>query len=67
MPILPELTAIRKIRRKLNINQKTMERDLGISQATISRIESGKANPSYNTIKKIFDYLEEKKRGLQEI
>ncbi|MHA1150356.1 MAG: CBS domain-containing protein [Promethearchaeota archaeon] len=61
MPILPDLKDIKRIRRKLDLTQKDLERDLGIPQATLSRIESGKGNPNYNTIKKIFDYLELKK------
>ncbi len=61
MPLIPDLKEIKIIRRKLNINQKKIEKDLGISQATISRIENGIGNPSYLTVKKIFDYLENEK------
>ncbi|MHA1845098.1 MAG: CBS domain-containing protein [Promethearchaeota archaeon] len=32
---------------------------MGISQSTLSRIKSGRGNPSHQTVKKIFDYLEE--------
>lgn len=61
MPILPELTEIKRLRDKLDINQSELERDLKIPQATISRIERGIGNPSYQTVKKIFDYLEQKR------
>jgi predicted transcriptional regulator len=62
---LPDLTKIRKIRRNLEINQKDIERDLNIPQATISRIESGKGNPSYLTVKRISDYLDSKRMELE--
>ncbi len=65
MPILPDPTKIRKIRRNLEINQKDLEVALNIPQATISRIESGKGNPSYLTVKKIFDYLESRRIELE--
>ncbi len=61
MPILPELMEIKLLRRKLNINQKDFEKDLKIPQATISRIENGRGNPSYFTVKRIFKYLEDKR------
>ncbi len=58
MPILPDLKEIKNLRRKLNIGQKELEAALEIPQATISRIENQIGNPSYSTVKKIFDYLE---------
>lgn len=61
MPILPELIEIKSLRRKLGINQKQFEEDLEIPQSTLSRIENGVGNPSYLTVKKIFDYLERKR------
>ncbi|MHA1804766.1 MAG: CBS domain-containing protein [Promethearchaeota archaeon] len=59
MPSIPELTKIKELRRKLNLTQKDLEEVLHIPQSTLSRIESGKGNPSYHVVKKIFDYLEE--------
>ena len=58
MTILPDLNKIKQIRKRLDISQKKIEKDLKIPQATISRIENGIGNPSYYTVKKIFDYLE---------
>ena len=58
MPSLPDLNEIYKIRRKLYISQIQLSKNLDIPQATISRIERGIGNPSYLTVKKIFDYLE---------
>ena len=58
MPILPTLQEIKTIRRKLNISQKELEIALKIPQATISRIENGIGNPSFLSVKAIFDFLE---------
>jgi len=61
VPILPDFKEIKNIRRKLNISQKELELVLEIPQANISRIENGVGNPSYSSVKKIFDYLEHEK------
>lgn len=58
MPILPDLKEIKNIRRKLNLTQDDLCEVLKIPQATISRIENGNGNPSFLTVKSIFDYLE---------
>jgi len=63
MPPLPDLIEIKQIRRKLNISQRDLEEELNIPQATISRIENGIGNPSYLSVKKIFDYLDNLKSG----
>lgn len=61
MPILPELKELKDLRKDLNISQKYVEKNLNIPQATISRIENGIGNPSYITVKKIFNFLENEK------
>jgi len=58
MPILPELSEIKILRKKLNLTQEELCAILKIPQATISRIENGIGNPSYYSVKMIFDYLE---------
>ncbi len=65
---IPELTDLKKERLKFDISQKDLEKALSIPQATISRIERGVGNPSYLTVKKIFDYLEHERsrRGSSE-
>jgi len=67
MPSLPDLNEIYKIRRKLNISQIQLSKNLDIPQATISRIERGIGNPSYLTVKKIFDYLDHEKLNRKEL
>ena len=58
MPILPELSEVKILRKKLNLTQEELCESLRIPQATISRIENGRGNPSYLAVKAIFDYLE---------
>ena len=65
MPFLPDLKEIKYLRRKLDVTQEELHDATGIPQATISRIESGKGNPTYSTVKKIFEYLERKKISLE--
>ena len=64
MPFLPDLKELKYLRRKLEVTQKELSGAIGIPQATISRIESGKGNPTYSTVKKIFEYLENKRLSL---
>jgi len=65
MPFLPDLKEIKYLRRKLDVTQEELHKALGIPQATISRIESGKANPTYSTVKKVFEYLEHKRLRIE--
>ena len=65
MPFLPDLKEIKYLRRKLDVTQEELHNATGIPQATISRIESGKGNPTYSTVKKIFEYLERKRLSLE--
>jgi len=58
MPFLPDLKEIKRLRRKLGISQSKLALELKIPQANISRIENSKGNPSYLTVKKIFNHLE---------
>ena len=47
-------------RKKLKISQKQLSIITGIQQSTISKIESGKLNPSIMLIQRIADGLEKK-------
>ncbi len=50
-------SALKETRKKYGLTQKELAQKLKISQQVISRIESGKENPSLITIKKIADAL----------
>lgn len=46
-------TAIRQLREKRGRTQEEVGRDAGITGATLSLIERGHANPTWDTVKKI--------------
>jgi predicted transcriptional regulator len=58
MQPIPELKEIRKRRERLRISQRKLANDLGISQSTIAKIESGKTNPTYRVVVQIFEHLD---------
>lgn len=62
MEILPSLSDIKNLRKKLNINQKELGEILNIPQSTISRIENGTIDPPYSKLKKIYEYLENERK-----
>lgn len=41
---------LKVVRKKLNISQETLARELGVSFATINRLETDKSYPSYATL-----------------
>jgi transcriptional regulator with XRE-family HTH domain len=45
--------AIRQLRRKQGATQKELAEDAGLTVATLSLIERGLANPTWDTVKKI--------------
>jgi predicted transcriptional regulator len=56
--ILPSLSEIKHLRKKLSISQKELGEILKIPQSTISRIENGTIDPPYSKLKRIFEYLD---------
>jgi predicted transcriptional regulator len=58
MKLLPDLKEIKELRKRLDISQEILGKIINANQSTISRIESGKADPSYSKVKKIFEFLE---------
>lgn len=56
----PEYQVVRAIinaRQERNITQKELAEITGITQADISRLENGNANPSLNTLKRLAEGL----------
>ncbi|OIQ73696.1 antitoxin HipB [mine drainage metagenome] len=49
---------VAKRRTELNLSQIQLAKSTGVSQADISRIECGKGNPTFDTLKKIFAALQ---------
>lgn len=65
--LLPPIQEIKKRRMALGISQKKLANSVGTSQSLIAKIESNRVNPSYDVVKKIFEYLdrmEQPKTGL---
>ncbi len=55
---------IRKLRKRKGITQQELAKYLNIKQSTISRIENGNINVSFNKILKIFLYLNASKNDI---
>ena len=47
---------IKLLRQRCRLSQQDFAKELGVSFATINRIESGKSKPTYKTMKLIDDY-----------
>jgi len=60
---LPELENIKNIRKQAGINQTELAKAANVSQSLIARIESGKIDPSYTKVKKLFASLENMGKG----
>jgi len=56
--LLPPVQEIKKRRVALGISQKKLAMSIGASQSLIAKIESNRVNPSYDVVKKIFEYLD---------
>jgi predicted transcriptional regulator len=56
--LLPPVQEIKKRRVALGISQKKLAVSVGASQSLIAKIESNRVNPSYDVVKKIFEYLD---------
>ena len=57
--LLPPVQEIKKRRIALGISQKKLANSIGASQSLIAKIESNRVNPSYDVVKKIFEYLDQ--------
>lgn len=57
--MLPEIKNIKTLRSSLNMTQKDLAARTGLTQSYITKIESGKSDAPYGTIKNIFDTLED--------
>lgn len=53
-----DLSDLRKLRKQLGLTQLELARMSGVSQSFIAKIESGKVDPSYEKVKRIFSVLE---------
>ncbi len=56
--MLPPLSAIKEMRRKIGWTQKELASRCGVSQSAIAKIERGEMMPSYEVAVRIFEALE---------
>lgn len=56
----PEINSIRLRRQKLGLKQKELALQAEVSQSLIAKLEKGKIEPSYSTMRKIFSALDMK-------
>lgn len=56
--VFPSIKEIARRRRLMGISQKALATGAGISQSLLAKIESGKANPAYATVNKLFEVLD---------
>ncbi len=56
--MFPDISDIKKLRKKVEMTQKELAKRTGLSQSYIARLENGDLNPSYENLKKIFSVLE---------
>ncbi len=52
-----DITQLRKIRKQLDMTQHQLAREIGISQSMVTKIESGKLDPTYSYVKRIEDKI----------
>ena len=55
--MLPSIQSIKQQRIKLNMTQRELGIEVGVSTSMINQIESGRSQPSYGTAKRIFEVL----------
>jgi len=56
--MLPPIQEIKKRRVALGVSQKRLAESVGASQSLIAKIESNRVHPSYDVVRKIFEYLD---------
>jgi predicted transcriptional regulator len=60
--ILPELTEIERVRKRLKLTQTELAKRSGVSQSLIARLEAGSVDPRYSKVAQIFKAIYEIKR-----
>lgn len=59
----PPASDIKKIRKSMDVTQSELSRMSGVGQSTIAKIEGGRTSASYETVVKLFETLEQMRRG----
>ena len=56
--MLPSIQSIKQQRKKLDMTQRELANEVGVSTSMINQIESGRSQPSYETAKKFSSLLQ---------
>ena len=57
--MFPEISTIKMRRKRIGVSQSRLAKSVGISQSLLTKIENGKAMPSYSKAVDIFERLDE--------
>lgn len=60
-----DITQLKRIRQQLDLTQTAFARQAGVSQSLITKIESGKLDPKYSTVRRIEETIARLERGTQ--
>jgi predicted transcriptional regulator len=63
--MFPDVSEVKKRRQMLGLKQKQLANLAGVSQSLIAKLESGRVDPAYSKVRRIFDVLENVKAGEQ--
>ncbi len=55
--MLPELSEIKRLRKKHGLTQSQLSKRAGVSQSLIAKIESDRIDPAFTNVRKVFDVL----------
>ena len=57
-----DISDIKRLRIKVGLSQTALAKKAGVSQAHIAKIESGKVDPRFSTVDRIFRCLKEEEK-----
>ncbi len=55
--MLPEISEIIRLRKRFSLTQSELAKRASVSQSLVAKIESGRIDPAYKNVRKIFDVL----------
>ena len=62
MSFIPDIGTIRKMRKKAGLSQSELAKMVQVTQSHLAKIETGKVDPSYRLVSRMFDALDSKQK-----
>jgi len=62
MSIIPDISMMKKMRKKAGLSQSELAHMVHASQSHMAKIETGKVDPSYGLVSRIFEALDSKRK-----